>query len=67
MEVPAGFSATAERSPPKELKAAFDAAQALLAGVPTAVQSVTRALPSNGAPQKGGADSPFLRPAASLR
>ena len=52
---------------PKELKEAFDAAQALLAGVPTAVQSVTRALPSNGAPQKGGADSPFLRPAASLR
>lgn len=52
---------------PKELKEAFDAAQALLAGVPTAVQSVNRALPGSGAPQKGGADSPFLRPAASLR
>jgi len=52
---------------PKELKAAFDAAQALLAGIPTAVQSATRALPGNGAPQKGGAASPFLRPAASLR
>ena len=52
---------------PKELKAAFDAAQALLAGVPAAVQSATRVLPGNGAPQKGGAASPFLRPAASLR
>jgi len=52
---------------PKELKEAFDAAQALLAGVPPAAQTANRALPGSGMPQKGGADSPFLRPAASLR
>ena len=56
---------------PKELKEAFDAAQALLAGVPAAAHPVNRARLTGGsgseATQKGGADSPFLRPAASLR
>ena len=56
---------------PKELKEAFDAAQALLTGGGAAAQPINRArlagTSDSGAPQKGGADSPFLRPAASLR
>ena len=56
---------------PKELKEAFDAAQALLTGGGAAAQPINRAqlagTSDSGAPQKGGADSPFSRPAASLR
>ena len=52
---------------PKELKEAFDAAQALLAGAPPAAQTANRTLPGSSMPQKGGADSPFLKPAVSLR
>ena len=56
---------------PKELKEAFDAAQALLTGGGAAAQPINRArlagTSDSGAPQKGGANSPFSRPAASLR